>query len=114
MKKDNYRYRVGLFAEIVACIYLTFKGYRIVKWRYKIPVGEIDILAKKKDTFVVVEVKYRKHMENALHSITDNQQKRLLNSGRWVMKNYKTERIRFDAVLISNFRITHIVNAWQS
>ena len=114
MKKDNYRYRVGLFAEILACVYLMLKGYRIIKWRYKNPVGEIDILAKKNNTFVVVEVKYRKTKETALYSITDNQQKRLLNAGRLVMKNYKTEKIRFDAVLISGFNITHIENAFTS
>ncbi|MGB1361591.1 MAG: YraN family protein [Alphaproteobacteria bacterium] len=112
MPKDNYRYKVGLLAEIYACVYLMIRGYRIVKWRYKIPVGEIDILAKKGGVFVVVEVKYRNNMETALYSITPNQKSRLINSAKWVMKKYKTEKIRFDAVLVSGFNISHIENAW--
>jgi len=110
---SNRNYKIGLFAEILTCIYLIFKGYRIIKWRYKIPIGEIDILTKKKEVFVIVEVKYRKNSELAMYSISNNQQKRLINSAKWIMREYKTEKIRFDAVLISGFNIKHIKNAWQ-
>ena len=110
---SNRNYKLGLFAEILTCIYLMFKGYRIIKWRYKISVGEIDILAKKKNLFVIVEVKYRKNSETVMYSISNNQQKRLINSAKWIMREYKTEKIRFDAILISKFNIKHIKNAWQ-
>ena len=48
-----------------------------------------------------------------MYSISNNQQKRLINSAKWIMREYKTEKIRFDAVLISGFNIKHIKNAWQ-
>ena len=59
-------YDRGLWAENVAKIYLTFKGYRILQSRFKSPVGEIDIIAKKKNAIIFIEVKARKTETQAL------------------------------------------------
>lgn len=103
-------------AEYVAMIYLIFKGYHIIKHRYKTPVGEIDILARKRDTLIAVEVKYRHHIHDALASISPHAQKRIINAAKWYIskqtrQNFST--IRMDAIVIGRFAIKHLDNAWQ-
>ena len=111
-KKDNSHYKKGMWAENFAKMYLRLKGYKIVEHRYKTPVGEIDILARKGMNFAVVEVKYRKDMDTALYSITERQKQRLIRAGAWVMSSHGAINIRFDAVLISPSCIKHIENAF--
>ena len=50
----------GRRAETLAAWYLRLKGYRIIESRYKTPVGEIDLIARRWGTTVFVEVKARK------------------------------------------------------
>lgn len=51
--------QVGNYGEEIACKYLQKQGYRILERNYRIRGGEIDIVAKDKDTLVFVEVKTR-------------------------------------------------------
>jgi putative endonuclease len=53
------RESAGRRAESLAALYLFFKGYRIRARRLRRPPIEIDILAQKGDTLVLVEVKFR-------------------------------------------------------
>lgn len=116
------RYRLGIFAENIAAIYLFIKGYRILKRRYKTPVGEVDLIARKKDTLVFVEVKARKNIEQGLYSITRTSKHRILraaeyfammnnNSGKSCFNPY-SQNVRFDVIIFSNWRIRHLQNAW--
>lgn len=52
-------YRRGLYAETVAAAYLRLKGFTILARRYRAPVGEIDLVARRGALFVFVEVKAR-------------------------------------------------------
>ena len=49
----------GLSAESRAAAYLIAKGYRIIARRFRSPVGEVDIVARRRDVLVFVEVKAR-------------------------------------------------------
>src|SRR5690606_20781701 len=51
--------RAGRRAETLAALFLRLKLYRIVAMRYKTPVGEIDIVARRGRMLVLVEVKQR-------------------------------------------------------
>lgn len=105
----------GHLAEFLAAMMLRLKGYRILKRRYKTPVGEIDLIAARGRTLVAVEVKYRGNFLNAGEAITLKQRKRIemalslyLRSLRWVPHN-----IRFDAVYLIPYKWPkHIVSAW--
>lgn len=105
----------GHLAEFLAAWVLRFKGYRILKRRYKTPLGEIDIIASRGWTLIAVEVKYRSSFLNASEAITLKQRKRIemalslyLQNLRWLPKN-----IRFDAILIIPYKWPqHIVSAW--
>jgi len=55
--------KLGEKGEKLAVKFLKKKGYRIIKQNYKTPMGEIDIIAKDKDTLVFVEVKTRESIE---------------------------------------------------
>ena len=52
-------FRLGLSAESRAAAYLIAKGHRIVARRWRSPVGEIDIVARRRNTLLFVEVKAR-------------------------------------------------------
>ncbi|MFT7099296.1 MAG: putative endonuclease, partial [Rickettsiales bacterium] len=75
-------YRFGIVAEFVAIIFLFFKGYKILKRRYKTKLGEIDIVACKNNAIIAIEVKARrKNVQNNGFLIDEvlsvNQQKRI-------------------------------------
>ncbi|MCH7772468.1 MAG: YraN family protein [Bacteroidetes bacterium] len=55
--KYSNSYRLGLRAESVAAWFLRLKGYRVLERRYRTSVGEIDIIVRRKNTIVFVEVK---------------------------------------------------------
>ena len=108
-------HKQGHLAEFLAAWMLRLKGYRILKRRYKTPVGEIDLIAARGWTLVAVEVKYRASFLNAGEAITPKQRKRIemalslyLRHLRWTPDN-----IRFDAVLLIPYKWPkHIANAW--
>jgi putative endonuclease len=58
-------FRFGLSAESRAAAYLIAKGYRILARRFKTPVGEIDIVARRRGVLVFVEVKAREKLADA-------------------------------------------------
>lgn len=51
--------QIGNSGEDLACKFLKKNGYQIVERNYRIRGGEIDIIAKDKETLVFVEVKTR-------------------------------------------------------
>ena len=129
------RYNRGLWAEYLATIYLFLKGYKILKNRYKTPVGEIDIIARKKHVIVFVEVKTRKTIEDGLHAITSRSMQRITRAAQYFeMKHYEManshdtgpdkqfikarfnpygQSARFDVIIWAGWRIRHIQNAWD-
>jgi putative endonuclease len=53
-------YQKGQKGERRAAAFLRLRGYRILERNYRVPQGEIDLVARKGDTLVFVEVKTRK------------------------------------------------------
>ena len=51
--------RHGRTAETIALWYLRCKGYRLLTQRFKSPMGEVDLIMRKGETTVFVEVKAR-------------------------------------------------------
>jgi len=69
----------GTLGEKLAKGFLRKKGYRIIETNYRCPEGEIDIVAKKKDSLVFIEVRTRMSLEfgSPEESITPAKMKRL-------------------------------------
>ena len=57
--KKIQAYKRGIRAEILAGLYLTPTGWRVLAWRWKCPLGEIDLVAKKGKAITFIEVKAR-------------------------------------------------------
>ncbi len=97
-------FRVGLSAESRAAAFLIAKGYRIVARRFRTPVGEIDIVARRRDVLVFVEVKARAKFDDAAESVTDRGKRRIVAAAEaWLANNPDdvNSNIRFDAVLVA-------------
>lgn len=97
----DLRYYKGLLFELIGCIYLALKGYKILKWNYKIKAtSQIDIVAIKKDILIVIEVKYRKNMQDAVEAISFKQQQRLTYSAKHLANKYN-KTVRVDGLYFS-------------
>lgn len=97
-------FRLGLTAEVKAAALLLAKGYRIVARRWRSPVGEIDLVARRGRALVFVEVKARGRFDDAAESVTPRQRRRIIaGANAWLAKHQRDANceIRFDVVLVA-------------
>ena len=71
-------FRQGLSAESRAALLLIAKGFRIAARRFKTPVGEVDIVARRRQMLLFVEVKARAQYDDAAEAVTTRQQERIV------------------------------------
>ena len=111
-------FRTGLSAESRAALLLVAKGFRILARRWKSPVGEIDIIARRRGLLVFVEVKARDDLDDAAWSVTDRQRARIVAAAEAWLARYPDPRvrdIRFDAMLVAPRRVPrHIPAAFDA
>jgi putative endonuclease len=96
-------FRRGLSAENRAALLLLLKGYRILARRWQSPVGEIDIVARRRRVLVFVEVKARGKLDAAAEAVTERQRRRIAAAAEaWLAAHPRQAyaEIRFDAVLV--------------
>ena len=109
-------YKKGHRAEWLAAIALFFKGYRILARRYKTPVGEVDLIVRKKNLIVFVEVKARATEQLALESISSSAQRRISAAGEWWIsqqRNGAHYTWRFDVIAVTPRRWPiHYKDVW--
>jgi putative endonuclease len=115
-QQDNRKvaFRTGISAESRAAAFLIAKGFRILARRWKSPVGEIDIVARRRRLLVFVEVKARQDLDDAAWSVTERQRRRIVAAAEAWLARYPDDRIRdirFDAVLVVPGRIPRHVPA---
>lgn len=111
-------FRTGLSAETRAAAYLMAKGYRILAKRFRTPYGEIDLVARKRNLLVFVEVKARGSLDEAAYAVTPRQQQRIINAAQaWLMAHPEHAEfdMRFDAMLIAPKRLPrHLLAAFDA
>lgn len=117
IRRRRYAYLKGRAAEWIAAIYLRLAGYQIIERGFRKPVGEIDIIARKKNTLIAVEVKQRMSLEKALHAIHGKQRRRISRAMEYFISThpeFSAYDIRFDVLLITSFlkKPVHLQNAW--
>lgn len=119
--KDENRkiaFRTGISAESRAAAFLIAKGFRILARRWKSPVGEIDIVARRRSLLIFVEVKARPNLDDAAWSVTERQRARIVAAAEAWLARYADDRIRdirFDAVLVAPRRIPrHVTGAFDA
>jgi putative endonuclease len=111
-------FRFGLSAESRAAALLIAKGFRILARRWKSRAGEIDIVARRRQLLVFVEVKARARLDDAAWSVTLRQRARIVAAAEaWLAANPddSIRDIRFDAMLVAPARIPqHIPAAFDA
>lgn len=115
-KRRRTAERRGRLSEYWAALYLMAKGYRIVALRYKTPLGEIDLIARKGNLAVFAEVKARKSEHSAVEAVSFYSQSRIrAASDLWLAKQRKASvlSLRYDIVAVRPWRLPkHFVDAF--
>jgi len=95
---------LGKKGEDLAIRFLKKKGYRTIERNYACKMGEIDIIAKEKDTLVFIEVKTRTSVTFGPPQLAVNPKKQLQMSKAALHflkeKNLEDAKARFDVVAI--------------
>jgi putative endonuclease len=111
-------FRTGLSAESRAAAFLMAKGYRILAKRFRTPHGEIDIVARRRNMIVFIEVKARASLDDAAYAVTARQQQRIIDAAQgWLMAHpeHADFELRFDAMLIAPRRLPrHLLAAFDA
>jgi putative endonuclease len=106
----------GRRGEWVAALWLMAKGYRILGFRLRTAVGEIDLLALKRNVLAVVEVKRRANLDDALDAVGDIQLQRLRRAGEAIVARRPAlagASVRLDLIALAPGRLPrHIPDAW--
>ena len=107
-------FRVGISAESRAAALLVAKGFRILARRWRSPLGEIDIVARRRRLLVFVEVKARPTIDEAAESVNVRQRRRIAAAAEiWLAANPddSIRDIRFDAILVAPGKIPQHIPA---
>ena len=116
--KEDKRVRAnrrGARAEVWAAVVLILKGYRILVRRYKTPVGEIDLIARRGRRVAFIEVKQRASFTLCEAAVTEQTRQRVRRAAAWWMaKNahYSEFDQGFDLIFIASWGLPrHLLNA---
>jgi putative endonuclease len=111
-------FQLGISAESRAAALLIAKGFRILARRWKSSAGEIDIIARRRQLLVFVEVKARAGLDAAAESVTPRQRQRIAAAAEaWLAINGVGgfRDIRFDAILVAPGKLPrHIAGAFET
>jgi len=110
-------YRRGHRGEWLAALALMLKGYRIVARRYRTKLGEIDLIARRGNLVLIVEVKARPTLGEAMDSVAYGSERRIEGAADlWLSRqpDYGRLSVRFDLVAVLPRRWpVHVENAFQ-
>lgn len=100
-------YRRGHRGEFLASLALMSKGYRIVARRYRTKLGEIDLIARRGDLVLIVEVKARPTLVAAMEAVAHSSARRIKGAADlWLARQPDHARLslRFDLVAVLPWR----------
>ena len=100
-------YKRGHSSEAFAAFALMLKGFRIVARRFRTKGGEIDLIARRGDLVLIVEVKARPTLEQAMDAIAYGAQRRIeAAADLWLSRqpDYGRLTLRFDMVAVLPWR----------
>ena len=87
------RNRTGALGEKQAKKALKKQGYKILDTNYRCKLGEIDIIARDKDTIVFVEVRTKRTLEFGTpeESVNHAKQAKLIRLGKYYIQQQKLQ-----------------------
>ena len=108
--------RHGRRGEGWAGWWLRLHGWRIVARRVKTPRGEIDLIARRGNLVLFVEVKARRSLMEAMEAIAHESERRIEGAADlWLSRqpDYGKLSVRFDMVAVLPWRWpVHVENAF--
>jgi putative endonuclease len=109
---------LGISAESRAAAYLVAKGFRILSRRWKSPLGELDIVARRRSLLIFVEVMARDTLDAAAEAVDARQRRRIAAAAEAWLATYPPRGImdmRFDAMLVAPGKLPrHIPAAFEA
>lgn len=94
----------GQIGEAQACRYLKMHGYRILARNVRLGRGELDIICRKNDLLIFVEVKAHNDRESALLAVDEDKCTRIRSAAlAWLGNHddYAAMQCRFDLIIIT-------------
>lgn len=115
---ENNKRKTGSIYERRAVEFLITQGITILDLNFSLREGEIDIICLDKDTYVFVEVKYRKNISYGFpnEAVTPAKQKKICKvAARYIeIKKLPIDgSFRFDVISILGDEITWYKNAFS-
>jgi putative endonuclease len=115
--KRRRAFRRGVVAELICLWHLRLRGWRILARRFRVPSGEIDLIARRGRVLAAIEVKARQSLALAGESITPVQRRRIARAlDHFLATRPELQRLdlRFDVMLVAPGRLPrHVVDAWR-
>lgn len=107
----------GRLAEEICAWHLRLRGYRIMARGFRVPVGEIDIIARRGGVIAFIEVKARADLARAAESLGRRQRRRIARAAAAFLQarpRYSGHDLRFDLMLVRPWRMPlHMAGAWR-
>jgi putative endonuclease len=116
--RDRRRaHRRGQAAELLCLWSLRCRGYRILARRFRVPSGEIDLIARRGRVLAAIEVKARADYASAGEAVLGRQRRRIARA----LEHFLSTRpdlagldARFDVMLVVPRRWPrHLADAWR-
>jgi putative endonuclease len=107
LKLRRRAYRRGHSGEWLAAAALMAKGFRIVARRHRTRFGEIDLIARRGDLVLIVEVKARRTLIEAMEAVGRGAERRIEGAADlWLSRQPDGARLslRFDLVAVLPWR----------
>ena len=114
---------LGRQGEQVAADFLVRHGYEICARNFRVPVGEIDIIARQGEVLAFVEVKTRRGIRygTPAQAVNFHKQKKIVQTARWFLRQKHLEDrcfCRFDVIEVyalpeRKWRVHHLAGAFE-
>ena len=110
----------GKKAEKLAQEYLKSKSYKILEKNWRTSHLEVDLIARKDDFVVIIEVKARKYENNNFEEVVSRKkQENLIKAAENYLELHDLENeLRFDVIFVykkgKTFEINHVENAFYA
>lgn len=107
----------GRRSEAFAALWLQLKGYRVLARRVRLPVGEIDLIARRGNLVAFVEVKARKTRLEGETAVPRASWQRISRAAEsWMASRAALAKLdwRFDLIVIVPGRLpVHLHDRWR-
>lgn len=118
MIKEQNKRKLGAKVEQLVRDYLSAHGFTILEMNYQCKQGEIDIIAKDKEYYVFIEVKYRNSTKYGTphEAVGIAKQKRISKAAQYYLYSHRLDEatpVRFDVAAVLENKITYYKNAFD-